>query len=422
MIEIIETISTLLKTYSSEFATYSKEYPIVAGSISLWALGLLASLRTYPQSLWALIVKQSTTSVTITSSQEIFHKFSQWYELNNFSKNSRSIKLNNGAYGEDDNVTKAIGYGSHIFWHKFRPIKITVTQSETNSNRERDQLVMTSIGRNHKFFDVIIKEANNVKKEDFLNIFTYENSYWENVGSQRHRKIDSIYIRKEVKKELISHIDNFKNNKEWYVDKCLPYQTGILLSGPPGTGKTSIIKAIASHYNYELHTLKSSRLISIENAFHRLPKKCLVVIEDIDSDSVTHKRSSMKVNSEPAPPVSSSHDDKEEDMKQITFSSISDVLNAIDGLVESDDRILIMTTNHPEKLDEALIRPGRIDLKLELGYADEDILKQFMDSFYEKYELESSFEIKDYISPAHIQQLILKNLNNPEIVIDELRR
>lgn len=134
-----------------------------------------------------------------------------------------------------------------------------------------------------------------------------------------------------------------------------------------------------------------------------LPNKSIIAIEDIDSNEATKHRDAPKT-------------------EKISLSNISDILNSIDGVYSKHGCILIITTNHIDRLDPALIRSGRIDLKLEIGYADEYMMTNCMRSFYPDYSISNDFIIKDNVSSADIQNSILNNLSNPERVIAEFRR
>jgi chaperone BCS1 len=124
----------------------------------------------------------------------------------------------------------------------------------------------------------------------------------------------------------------------------MPRRTGILLAGKPGCGKTSLIMALASNYNYDLHVLSLSGLdgSALVDSFGALPSqnaRVLIALEDVDC--LFRERSQSDEN------------------PGVTFS---DLINCLDGLISSDNVVLVMTTNKPKLLDSALTRPGRIDL------------------------------------------------------------
>jgi len=111
----------------------------------------------------------------------------------------------------------------------------------------------------------------------------------------------------------------------------------------------------------------------------------------------------------------------EEDLiLNFTMANLSTILNAIDGVRSVHGRILIITTNCINDLDPALIRPGRIDLKINLGYVNNYILEQFFKSFYPEYIVPDNFIVREGISSAYLQNLIFENLKRPENVLQDL--
>ena len=191
---------------------------------------------------------------------------------------------------------------------------------------------------------------------------------------------------------------------------------------PPGTGKTSIIKGIADYINYDIHILNVSKLQDIEKAIFALPPKTILVIEDIDTEYSTNKRHPSVIQQQ-KPRIESNNEEninssetKEETFIPWKMVDLSDILNSIDGIYSVHGRILIMTTNHIEKLDDALIRPGRIDIKIEVTYIDTYAYQNFFKCFYPDYVMPMVVPISN-LSPASLQNIILNNLQSPEEVL-----
>lgn len=415
----------ILTELFTKFNEYASRNQVIAGAVSLWGLTVLSYFaRNIPLKIWNVVKKQTTTKLTLISTHNSFHFFLKWLIKNNYIKNLRSLKITNGKWGDDDSV-KSIGYGVHYFMHKLHPFKIDVESKESSySNMERDQITITVLGRSQKFFQRIFDEIEEeIKSKNELNICKFVD-YWSRAPSQYKRNIDSVFIDKEIKTNVISHIKEFVENEEWYKDNGVPYQTGILLYGPPGTGKTSFIKAIASYFDRDVYILPASKLLKIEEAVMKLPSNAIMIIEDIDTDINTLSRES---NDEPetaktAKSVNESKPIKKGKTKEnwlVSFSSIGDILNSIDGLITCNGRILIGTTNHKKKLSKALLRDGRFDLKVRLGNVNKDILSQFFKNYYPDFVI-GDINIKDNISPAKLQNLIIKNLGNPQNVIDQI--
>ena len=159
-----------------------------------------------------------------------------------------------------------------------------------------------------------------------------------------------------------------------YNERGIPYRRGYLLHGPPGTGKTSFIGALAGHIGYSICTLSlSERTLDDDRLAFLLsnaPPNCFIVLEDIDAAlPPPNKSNSSEKIEHPA----------YQGMTRVTHSGL---LNALDGITSSEERILFMTTNHPERLVPALIRPGRVDVKRHFGNCTREMLEQVCGRVY----------------------------------------
>lgn len=178
------------------------------------------------------------------------------------------------------------------------------------------------------------------------------------------------------KDNIMKKIDFFLNNKEWYYKKGIPYNLGILLYGEPGCGKTRFIKQLLNYTNrhaidiklnddFDFNLLK--RIINEESIGddYIIPQdKRIIIFEDIDAMTTILKDRELvekEVNNEIVKKLLEKTEDKEEKNNN---NNLSYFLNIIDGLNECSGRIIIMTTNRIDYLDKAIIRPGRIDMKL----------------------------------------------------------
>jgi mitochondrial chaperone BCS1 len=199
---------------------------------------------------------------------------------------------------------------------------------------------------------------------------------WEMESKVNKRPIDSVVLPQDTKLRLINDISKFldANSKLFYLKHGIPYRRSYLFYGIPGTGKTSMVQALAAHFHrnvcFLMPTHPEMTDDSLRAAINRLPDNSIVVFEDIDSLFTKDRANKVKSSS-------------------LTFSGL---LNALDGIGSSTGQIIILTTNLREHLDAALLRNGRVDLHVEFTYATKEQLEVFWKNFYpESVELSNSF-------------------------------
>jgi chaperone BCS1 len=167
--------------------------------------------------------------------------------------------------------------------------------------------------------------------------------------------------------------------------------------GPPGTGKSSLCFAAAGslHLKIYLISLNSKTLTEdgLASLFQSLPRRCIVLLEDVDAAGMTNKRGENAVSDAPTQQATATSsakpgDDKPKNDNNKTPQgiSLSALLNIIDGVASSEGRILVMTTNHIEQLDPALLRPGRVDMTIAFGLSDSVTIKDLFLSIYAPIE------------------------------------
>lgn len=293
-------------------------------------------------------------------------------------------------------------------------------------------------------------------------------------------------------KVLKERVRLFIDNPKWYMERGIPHTLGVLLHGPPGTGKTSVIKAIAKDTNRHIFNIKLSTdttQTQMRNLFFKervvvnnggtnvvfnIPlDERIYVLEDVDClTDVVYKRDKKQVDIKQVIQERVGEKDKNSGMSrrlggfspmdneivgysndsmfmeagsQFTISDVKDnkeikpfkrekdlsengeklnlsfLLNLLDGILETPNRILIMTTNYPEKLDDALVRAGRIDIKVRVGNCNVDMIKEMYGFFYGEKELDLGEKTGDTkITPADMNKICIDNFNDAEGAYKEL--
>lgn len=178
--------------------------------------------------------------------------------------------------------------------------------------------------------------------------------------------MSSVILDSDLSNTLTTDIQKFQESADWYLNKGVPYRRGYLLYGPPGTGKTSFTQAIAGAMKLNICYLNLSgdRIDDdgLNRALNDAPSHSIILLEDIDGIFV--EREAVNPSQEG---------------RRVTFSGL---LNALDGVRSQEGRILFMTTNHREKLDPALLRPGRCDVQVELKNAAFQQMKEMYSRFH----------------------------------------
>jgi energy-coupling factor transporter ATP-binding protein EcfA2 len=202
------------------------------------------------------------------------------------------------------------------------------------------------------------------------------------------RPLSSVIVEGDKKEHLRQDAIHFLNAEKWYISKGIPYRRGYLLHGPPGCGKTSLITALAGDLRMPIVVVSLNDRDMDDGALMETlrdaPKNSLVLIEDIDCalpKETSQRAAAAVMNRYGGRPV--------------TFSGL---LNAIDGVGAQEGRLLFMTTNHIDRLDEALIRPGRVDVQYHLGRASKAGAGELFDQFFDSSVTQNDF------SPETIQE------------------
>jgi mitochondrial chaperone BCS1 len=391
---------------------FTKLNPVMGGVLGAWLVTMCSLLLRYlPQVIKGIVLKQFTVSVTILNNTILFDNLIDWYERNGVSRKTRTL---NAIGSTDEKPSMSIGYGVHYFWHNFRLFKLIREKVESNAPGFKEFIQVSTLGRSQEPIRRMLNASVPTLREDILRVYHFNSGWWRRIQDKSSRRFDTIFIPKYKKDLLIKRVRDFMESREFYAGVGTPHRLGIIFHGVPGAGKTSTVKALCHHLKYDLYVLELAGLdnAGLVNAFSTMPERCIVLIEDID----TYDHCSARTPSEASAPQASGND-LVKAVQELNGITLSGILNAVDGVMSTDHRILVMTTNHLDKLDSALTRKGRIDFDLEFGNMDQESFIDMMAKAYPGFSVPAGFKLGQHRTPADVQGIILENKHDPETTI-----
>ena len=303
-------------------------------------------------------------------------------------------------------------------------------------NTDYERHMLNKLGSHKYFFNMVVGTKT---KGSMQNPLPTSHIVFTKHKFQTSRTFDNVFF--EQSDIVKNHTKFFLDRKDWYEKKGIPHTLGFMFHGEPGCGKTSTIKAIANvgkrHIiNIHLSEIKSKEQLShlfFNDEIHVLDNQKterytipvnerMYVIEDIDAmgDAVLRREWKKPEPVKKEPFLDAFGNIIEEPEKNPI--DLSFLLNLLDGTLESCGRIIAISTNFPERIDRALIRPGRIDMIIQFKKCSLKILKEMITSFYE-IEIEDLTDItlNEKWSPAEVNQILFRNFTSMENAILELR-
>lgn len=283
-----------------------------------------------------------------------------------------------------------------------------------------EPLIVMCLGRSVEPIKRFLNACRNFaekERESYVTVRASKSQYgdesWETTILRPIRPLETIHFDEKVKAELVADIRNYLDpaTRRFYTQRGIPYRRGYLLHGPAGTGKTSLSLGLAGLFGLELYLLHVPSVrtdTDLERLFTTLPPRCFILLEDIDAAGIKDRGNFDKDEQE------GNEDEEDDDEDRSHYGprchiSLSGLLNVLDGVASQEGRIVLMTSNFAERLDRALVRPGRIDRMIFLG----NISQRSAELMYKRmYELDpsnpSAQALQATIGEEKLQQLALE--------------
>ncbi|CAH8320304.1 unnamed protein product [Eruca vesicaria subsp. sativa] len=257
------------------------------------------------------------------------------------------------------------------------------------------------------YLPFMVKRYTSMKQEKRkLKLFTLDagswySDNWTSVTLDHPSTFKTLAMDADVKRSVMEDLDKFVKRSEYYKRVGKAWKRGYLLYGPPGTGKSSLIAAMANHLNFDIYDLELTA-VRDNSELRRLlidtGNRSILVVEDIDCSIELNNRTT---------------DDEPKRNKKVTLSGL---LNFTDGLWSScgDERIIIFTTNYKERLDPAMLRPGRMDVHIHMSYCTPSTFRALALNYLEikEHPLFSKIEegvVATEVTPADVAEQLMRN-------------
>lgn len=384
---------------------------VFAGGLALGTLGAVTALL--GRLAWAacrMLSSRLLPSLVVDRRSPLFRAVQSWLRDHPYTRTCRTLSAASAPseMTDDKAVWLVPGEGTHLLrhgrtWLWLDRSQDTRSEASDRHGRDREILKIHALTLRRSVLNALVDDIlrSHGQRAGTIGLHT-ATSYgeWSELGRINRRPLNSVFVPGGLGGDLLADARTFLNREAWYGDRGIPWRRGYLFRGPPGTGKTSLIRALASELDKDLALVDLSQPSLDDSLLRellaRLPANAALVLEDVDS-------------------VAPGRDDTDRKL------SLSGLLNALDGLGASEGRLLFMTTNHPERLDPALLRPGRVDRNVEVGLLQAEDARHMVDRFFpDQPNLAAQIVVmvgNGGISGAELQALLLDHADRAETLL-----
>jgi mitochondrial chaperone BCS1 len=392
---------------------------VFSGGLTLAIIGgAVAYLRHLPQQIWNHIWERIIVTVQVDSRDDAFEWFQAWLVAQPVQTRMRDLALatkrnfdGGFAVSDAENAPKGVLApvdGTFKVHFQGRTFWFSASRERQQNNSMlvgfHETLTIRTLVTNRHVLQGLVQAAYRTvykPEEPRVEVLAPRWSDWHVIQRLPPRDPASLVYAGGLFERVARDAKRFLESEQWYTDMGIPWRRGYLLYGPPGNGKSSLITALAGELKRSVCVLNLSSPVlndeSLTNLLSDAPEGSLILLEDIDAIFAGRKREGE------------------------TKLSFNGVLNALDGVGAQQGRMVFMTTNHIEKLDPALIRPGRCDVHLFVGNAVQDQIKRMLERFHPSITnaAELAAGIPDQaLSMARVQEFLVRHRDDLQSTVE----
>jgi len=395
---------------------------------------------------WDMIYRSLCVSITITNDDAGYEWLKSWLDAQPSARRIRSVMVSLDHSGESTpseapaplgaavdaaDVDRSAdqrprflvtpGLGTHIFFYRHRLLWLSRTRSDSAASSDssgmgslkvKEQIDITFLARNRKFIQQFLDDVRDLAMpptEPRMSTMVFSTwGGWRTSQTRKRSDHRNVILDGGVMEELERDILDFKSSRPWYEKVGIPWRRGFIFEGIPGSGKTSTAMELAIRTGHDLAIVNLGGTWFDDNtlmqAIATRPRNSFLLFEDIDAISSMKSRTEGREGS--GAPI--------ESKSGVTLSGF---LNAIDGVMSIEGTILFMTTNHPEMLDEALVRPGRVDRRIEFTHASTGQIAEMFRHFFPDHAdraIEFAEKFTEPVAMCGVQEHLIRYRRDPD--------
>ncbi|KAH9696258.1 protein HYPER-SENSITIVITY-RELATED 4 [Citrus sinensis] len=402
---VLMNIRGLFESFSSEITLIIDQFDGLASNQIYRAADIYLGNKISPSTKMfrvSMPEKENKMSISMAKNQEIVDHFDgvklKWKQVTRQVESTQYVSYT----GQSTKMQSEIRYFNLTF-HKQHKDKVLnsyfpyILRKSKSAQEENKTLKLYSLNQDH------------------ARRFGLDSWHW--ITFNHPATFDTLAMEAELKKMIIEDLERFVKRKDYYRRVGKAWKRGYLLYGPPGTGKSSLIAAMSNYLNFDIYDLELSAVHSnseLRRVLLSTGNRSILVVEDIDCSLELEDRQAQPTTVNVLKPLRT---------MQVTLSGL---LNFLDGLWSScgDERIIVFTTNHKDRLDPAVLRPGRMDVHIYMSYCTPCGFDSLAANYLGITDHPLIYEIKEImqnvrVTPADVGEQLLKN-EDPEIALKGL--